>query len=262
MNEILNIWREDNSWAGLIISVIMHFLILLIVFLYMNILPFSSGGGEGYVEVASDDEISNGVMPNHAEQTNKQHPSHPADQSDQLMEKVSSKEKIKKEDKSYNPLTGNTKTSEKGRYLGFSPGIGDTTGLGPIYSEKSLNVSISYPPGWTFIDQNRHSKLDGVTFYAVNGIFNPPPYIFLEVKEKYLFNSSRFKYSAKIRNAEIFYNDPEEMENQVSQTFYFKTEGDDDFSIKLIMNGKDSFQAFQPVFFGMIKTFRFGRSLF
>jgi hypothetical protein len=35
------------------------------------------------------------------------------------------------------------------------------------------------------------------------------------------------------------------------------TEGGQDYSIKLIVKGKESFQEFQPVFLGMIKTFAF-----
>ena len=147
-------------------------------------------------------------------------------------------------------------------YYNFAGAGTDTSALIQTYSEKSLNVKISYPIGWTFVDQNRQKKLDGVTFWANNGIFNPPPYIFLEVKEKYLFNPSRYKYNTRLKNTVAYYNDPEELEGQVSQVFYIRTDSDEDFSLKLIMNGKDTFIAFQPIFFGMIKSFNFGNSLF
>ncbi len=42
----------------------------------------------------------------------------------------------------------------------------DTTSLQQIYSESTLNVTIKYPVGWTFIDQNLDKKLDGVTFWS------------------------------------------------------------------------------------------------
>ena len=71
-----------------------------------------------------------------------------------------------------------------------------------------------------------------------------------------------FKYNTKLKNTVAYYNDPEELEGQVSQVFYIRTDTDEDFSIKLIMNGKDTFIAFQPVFFGMIKSFNFGNSFF
>jgi len=147
-------------------------------------------------------------------------------------------------------------------YYNFAGAGTDTSALVQVYSEKSLNVTINYPVGWTFVDQNKQKKLDGVTFWADNGLFNPPPYIFLEVKEKYLFNPSRYKYNTKLKNTTAYYNDPEELEGQVSQVFYIRTDTDQDFSLKLIMNGKDTFIAFQPIFFGMIKSFNFGSSLF
>jgi hypothetical protein len=147
-------------------------------------------------------------------------------------------------------------------YYNFAGAGTDATGLVQVYSENSLNVKINYPLGWTFVDQDRQKRLDGVTFWANNGIFNPPPYIFLEVKEKYLFNESRYKYNTKLKNTIAYYNDPEELEGQVSQVFYIRTDTDEDFSLKLIMNGKDTFIAFQPIFFGMIKSFNFGSSLF
>jgi hypothetical protein len=134
----------------------------------------------------------------------------------------------------------------------------DTTGLQNVYTEKTLGVRIKYPAGWNFIDQNVKSKLDGVTFWGLANIYNPPPYIHLEVKEKYLFNPSRFKYNQKFRNYTIFYNDPEEMADQYTQIIYIRTEKDEDYSLKLIMKGEESFRTFQPVFFGMLKTFSFG----
>jgi hypothetical protein len=155
-----------------------------------------------------------------------------------------------------------TKSSSISGYSNFEGTGTDTSGLEQLYAEKTLNVKIKYPIGWTFIDQDRHNRLDGVTFWANNGIFNPPPYIFLEVKEKYLFNPSRYKFNTKLANSVAWYNDPEELEGQVSQVFYIRTESDEDYSIKLIMNGKDAFIAFQTIFFGMIKSFNFGKSIF
>lgn len=134
----------------------------------------------------------------------------------------------------------------------------DTTGLRNIYSEKTLNVRIKYPAGWNFIDANVKRKLDGVTFWGLTDIYDPPPYIHLEVKEKYLFNPSRYKYSEEFEDYTIYYNDPEETADQYTQIIYIRTEDDEDYSLKLIMKGKESFKTFQPVFFGMLKTFKFG----
>jgi hypothetical protein len=140
--------------------------------------------------------------------------------------------------------------------------LSDTSGLYQIYKESTLDVSIRYPAGWTYIDQDVKNKLDGVTFWATNGIYSPPPYIHIEVKDKYLFNPNRYKFSIKTDDYTAYYNNPEELSGQVSQEVYIRTTIDEDFSIKLIMDGMDSFKTFQPVFFGMIKTFKFDNSLF
>ena len=53
-----------------------------------------------------------------------------------------------------------------------------------------------------------------------------------------------------------------EMEGQVARVFYIRTNSGEDYSLKLIMKGKEEFKSFQPVFFGMIKSFKFGKGLF
>jgi len=138
----------------------------------------------------------------------------------------------------------------------------DTTNLDQLYTEPSLNVTIRYPKGWVYLDQDIKHKLDGVTFWASEGIYNPPPYIHLDVKDKSLFSANRYKYKIEMNGYNFYYNDPEEMENQVMQTIYIRTDSDVDFSFKLIMEGKSQFNSFQPIFFGMVKSFRFGHSIF
>jgi hypothetical protein len=138
----------------------------------------------------------------------------------------------------------------------------DTTNLDQVYNEPTLNVSMKYPAGWTYIDQNVNKKLDGVTFWSAIGNYSLPPYINLEVRDKDLFDAKRYKFNLKTWGYIIFYNEPEEMETQVSQIFYIRTNSGEDFSLKLIMNGKDEFKSFQPVFFGILKSFKFGKGLF
>ncbi|MEJ5262428.1 MAG: hypothetical protein WHT45_07090 [Ignavibacterium sp.] len=140
--------------------------------------------------------------------------------------------------------------------------VADTTNLDQIYSEKTLNLSIKYPVGWTYIDQINKNKLDGVTFWSTEGIYNPPPYLHLEVVEKYLFNPSRYKYKVKQFNCEWYFNDPVNLEGQISQEIYIKTEEDEDFRIKLIMSGVDQFRSFQPKFFAIVKSLDFGNKIF
>lgn len=140
--------------------------------------------------------------------------------------------------------------------------IADTTNLDQIYSEKTLNLSIKYPKGWTYIDQTKKNKLDGVTFWSVEGIYNPPPYIHLEVVEKYLFNPARYKYKVRQFDCEWYFNDPINLEGQVSQEIYIRTDSDEDFLVKLIMKGEEQFRAFQPKFFAIVKSLNYSKGLF
>lgn len=132
--------------------------------------------------------------------------------------------------------------------------IADTTNLDQIYAEKTLNLSIKYPRGWTYIDQNRKNKLDGVTFWSLEGNYNPPPYIHLEVVEKYLFNPNRYKYKVKQYNCEWYFNDPVNIEGQISQEIYVGTDSEKDFVVKLIMKGEEQFKSFQSKFFAIVKS--------
>ncbi len=134
----------------------------------------------------------------------------------------------------------------------------DTAILENIYNESTLNVEIKYPAGWTFLDQNAKNRLDGVTFWGSTNLYNPPPYIHLEVMDKYLFNPSKFKYTSEFENYVIYYNDPDEISNQFTRLLYIRTETDVDYELKLIMKGKEQFENFEPVFFGMVKSFSFG----
>ncbi|MGQ9799999.1 MAG: hypothetical protein ACUVRG_12075 [Ignavibacterium sp.] len=138
--------------------------------------------------------------------------------------------------------------------------IADTTNLDQIYAEETLNLSIKYPRGWTYIDQNRKNKLDGVTFWSLEGIYNPPPYIHLEVVEKYLFNPNRYKYKARQFNCEWYFNDPVNIEGQISQEVYVRTNSEEDFVVKLIMKGEEQFKSFQSKFFAIVKSLSWSSS--
>ena len=113
---------------------------------------------------------------------------------------------------------------EAGNFFSFKDENVDTTLLEQLYSEQTLNVRVKYPAGWQFMDQNNKGKLDGVTFWATPGNYNPPPYIHLEVIEKYLFSESRYKYKRKMNDFTAFYNEPEELSGQVSQEVYCRTD--------------------------------------
>ena len=160
------------------------------------------------------------------------------------------------------PIEQNTETVQELKTVSFSDIIADTTNLDQVYTESTLNVSIKYPKGWTFIDQNKKKKLDGVTFWASDGQYNPPPYIHLEVVSNDMFIEKRFSYKIKLENYQAYYNDPEEMQGYMTQIFYIRTGNDEDFRLKLMMKGKTEFYSFQPKFWAILKSFNFGNSLF
>ncbi len=151
---------------------------------------------------------------------------------------------------------------DESKTITFSDIVADTTNLDQVYSEPTLNISIKYPKGWTFIDQNKKKKLDGVTFWATDGLYNPPPYIHLEVVSKDMFIEKRYLYKIDLEKYQAYYNEPEEMQGYVTQIIYIRTEGDEDFKLKLMMKGETEFKSFQPRFWAILKSFNFGSSWF
>jgi hypothetical protein len=235
MNKILRI-LEGNPVVYLTASAVIHLLVFFAAAFILNISDSREMIRSVYVQVTT------GMFTKEAAETEAEPQAQPDEPIVQPIEKPSEPEE----------QTGAV-------FYSLDEKNSDTTGLQNVYTERTLGVRIKYPSGWNFIDQNVKSKLDGVTFWGLAHIYNPPPYIHLEVKEKYLFNPSRFKYNQRFRNYTIFYNDPEEMADQYTQIIYIRTENDEDYSLKLIMKGEESFRTFQPVFFGMLKTFSFGQ---
>jgi hypothetical protein len=260
MDQSLKLNNKDYYFFSFSASLVIHIIILLVCFILLK-KGNDSYPGKGIVVqmaqgenlISNTDDLINGKTNNL--KTKQVTVKKTAEEETSNQETVTQNKTI--------PLTSPDMNSQPlSGYHNFEGTGNDTSGVEQIYSENTLNVKIKYPLGWTFIDQDRHNRLDGVTFWANNEIFNPPPYIFLEVKEKYLFNASRYKFHSKLENSFAYYNDPEELEGQVSQVFYIRTNTDEDYSIKLIMTGKDTFIAFQPIFFTMIKSFNFGKSIF
>ncbi len=160
------------------------------------------------------------------------------------------------------PNEQNIETVQELKTVSFSDVIADTTNLDQVYNEPTLNISIKYPKGWTFIDQNKKKKLDGVTFWASDGQYNPPPYIHLEVVSIDLFIEKRFSYKMELEKYQAYYNDPEEMQGYMTQIIYIRTGNDEDFRLKLMMKGITEFYSFQPKFWAILKSFKFGNSFF
>ena len=160
------------------------------------------------------------------------------------------------------PVEQKTNQIEESKTINFSDIKADTTNLDQIYSEPTLNVSIKYPKGWSFIDQNKKKKLDGVTFWANDGSYDPPPYIHLEVVNKDMFIEKRYSYKMNLEKYRAYYNDPEELQGYITQIFYIRTDTDEDFKLKLMIKGDTDFKSFQPRFWAILKSFSFGSSLF
>lgn len=144
-------------------------------------------------------------------------------------------------------------------YLNFAKSGNDTSALQNIYRESSLNVRLRYPAGWTFVDQhhNRNKKFEGITLFPQNAESESTPYLHLETNDKELFNPKRYKFNFIIKDNVYYYNEPQEIKSDIIQEFYIRTKGPDDFTIKLIMRGKENFIKFQPTFYSMLKSFSF-----
>ena len=239
---------------ALCISLFFHLALIVLVVLYNNRqenLTFSSrytavefkGGPFGVARAGGSapqrKSILRGKMPSMA--------SHKGDVITSSSEKITEK----------SDAEASNKTSLPGGYSNLSDGVFDSTGIGQYYSENSLNVRMKYPDGWTFLDQHLNNKLEGVTFYPEFSDIQPPPYIHVEVTDKYYFDQRKYKRYYKFDYFDGFYNDPEENANQVSQTIYIRTQDKYDYTIKLIIEGKDAFIGFQPAFFAIVNSFRF-----
>ncbi len=182
-----------------------------------------------------------------------------------LKSEISSKQEIKEEIISQNDEIKSEELRNEeltGAYYNFNNIEYDTSNIKQIYRESTLDVTVRYPNGWTYLDQNVKNKLDGVTFWAVQGNYEIPPYVHLEVQDKYIFNPVRYKHQLEHKGNIYYYNEPEELEGYITQIIYIRTQSDEDYSLKLIVKGKESFKSFQQLFFSMAKSLRFGNSLF
>ena len=240
MAKIFN--KEMNSFFTFTASSLFHLLLFLIAYFFTDMHLNKVNPNAGYVQVFT--QKGNLETVNFEKNINPE--------KDEKI--ITKKEESTKEETIQN--------AEPTIAVNFLDQYADTTSLEQIYSESSLNVSMKYPVGWTFIDQNVDKKLDGVTFWASASNFNPPPYVHLEVCDKNLFNRSRYKHNLQLRDAVVYFNDPENLANYFSQTFYFRTENKEDFSLKLTIKGEQAFKSYAPTFYGMLKSFRFGNSLF
>ncbi|HPI36914.1 MAG TPA: hypothetical protein PK397_03115 [Ignavibacteriaceae bacterium] len=228
--------NSESNLPGFAASVVIHILILFGSYFILELPAKFESAGFNYIQIREIDYSKSETY----------------EVKEELAEERTAEEKS---------IDESTPSPEKEKVTAFFP-RSDTTSLKQIYKESTLNVRIKYPLGWSFLDQNVKNKLDGVTFLGPAIGDKTPPYVHIEVNEKYLFNPSRYKYTIKTDKYDMYYNDPEELENQVTQIVYIRTGDDEDYSVKLIVHGMDAFREYQPVFFGMIKTFKFGSRFF
>ena len=172
-----------------------------------------------------------------------------------------SKNEIVKNKEEVKPLEAFQRKTEA-YFYNFTKTNYDTSALTQVYKESTLNVFLRYPVGWSYLDQDVKNKLDGVTFWALDSNYEVPPYVHLNVCDKNIFNPVRYKYKFDSNGRDYYYNDPEKLEDYFTQEIYIRTNSDEDYSIKLMVKGKQDFKSFQPVFFNMAKSFNFGKSFF
>jgi len=235
-----NLFDEKYGYrAGFILSLSFHLMIVAAGLFFIADAPAPQGGRGLSFQVVGE----------------------PVQKNDTQTEKKETKEEEIQEKKDKTPVNTNDKKADAGQNKTYSGLMGDimgtdTSSLKNVYSEKSLNVSIRYPVGWTYIDQHK-SKLDGVTFINTNPNLKNPPYVHLEVKDKYYFSESRYRSKSDGKYYTLYYNEPEELLGQVSFIVYVRTDDDYDFSLKLIINTMEAFREYKPTFLAMVKTFRF-----
>jgi hypothetical protein len=238
-----NIEKERNPILAIVASSLFHLLLFVIAYFFTDLHLSKINPNSGYVQVF----------------TRKGNPETINFEKNIVQQK---KKKADNQNLQSSKESEQLENSEPTMVINFLDENADTASLKQIYSEPTLNVTVNFPIGWTFLDQNVEKKLDGVTFWANNSNVNPPPYVHLEVCDPSLFNESRYKHNLTLRDATMYFNDPENLANYFSQTFYFRTKGNEDFSLKLTIKGEEAFKSFTPTFYGMLKSFRFSKSLF
>lgn len=249
MNLKLKTDKEEYPVTGFSLSIVLHLLIFTAAALVMNSSIDETRVGSPYVQIRTVESQSEYQSLEQKIASNDE------------TESVSENTEVPEVDKAITDEESKPDAS-KAVFYNFSDSPADTSALLQVYKESTLDVSLKYPAGWTYIDQNVKNKLDGVTFWTTSTAYNPPPYVHIEVCDKDLFNPGRFQHSYKTRNYTAFYNDPEMLEGQFTQIIYIRTNTEKDFSLKLIMKGEEAFKSFQPVFFGMVKSFRYGNQFF
>ncbi len=246
--------KQEYPVFGFSMSLLIHALLITAALLILNTSIDENKIGSAYVQIRTVESRSE-PQSLESEQPKKV-------EKHEVSEKETAEKENPVEETKAVPEKKSASASSEAVFYDFSNAPADTTGLVQVYKENTLDVSLKYPAGWRYLDQDVKNTLDGVTFWTTSTKYNPPPYVHIEVKDKDLFNPRRFKHSYKTRNYTAYYNEPEELSGQITQIIYIRTNTEKDFSLKLIMKGEEAFRSFQPVFFGMVKSFKYGNQFF
>jgi len=137
----------------------------------------------------------------------------------------------------------------------------DTTSIINRYEENTLNVSILFPVGWIYFDNQVKNIIDGIIFIpGENSNYDRRLSVLIQVNtQKNLFNSGLYDSSFTFNRVEYYISKPQKIFEQVTQTVYIRTGSfKADFIIKLTSPNEIEFKKFQSTFFAMVRSFSAG----
>lgn len=249
-----------SSFVSISIHIMVFVFVILISGIDTNSISFGSGRfrgtGEGNKYISADFRGAEINKP-----ARKTKPTKKVD-SDKIITRDKSAKPLSKVDVPEDSIEHSEPALSENGFYEYSSDFGDSTNLDTTYIENSYGINMNYPSGWQFMqDNDKSNKLDAINFWAPDALGNIMAVEF-EVQNKDYFIPSRFKNKTELDDFEIYYNEPEEMENYVNQKVYVRTDIDVDFLITLRVKGKTEFKALQPTFFGMVKSLKFGNTFF
>ena len=145
MNMNLKLDKAEYPVFSFSLSVFLHALIILIAAIILNSSVNETKIGS-YVQIRTI-ETEPSMRESVPEKNIKTEPK----KAEEIKEKTPVTEKIPRKLKEEQQPNG-------AFFYSFSDSLADTTNLVQIYKESTLNVSVKYPAGWTYIDQNVKSN--------------------------------------------------------------------------------------------------------
>jgi hypothetical protein len=137
----------------------------------------------------------------------------------------------------------------------------DTTEIVNRYEENTLNVSILFPIGWIYFDNQVNNIIDGIIFMpGEESSYDRRLSVLIQVNtNKNLFNPRLYDSSFTYNGMTFYVSKPQITFQQVTQSIYVRTGTfKADFLIKCTSPNEAEFRKFQPVFFAMVRSFSAG----